>query len=271
MPPTVCMFVWQIRSRELLWGCICSCKINNVHKFRKVSCWLTFIILSLACLWIEFLSVSLVALIWMPCQLDSSQLITSSTSGVQTSLTHSHMLSSALIFQLGRVMLPSHSIRSFSLHLHWLSFYSTPIFELFRSGAVAFSLCKANIFLMNHLSDLLSSLDTFELQWPNTPGILLFTKRKLRNALYLTKHWTKSKEITAGKIFIVIIWTATWSNKHALRKWTPMALTEIVFQVQQVKKVWNLPQTFNIIFLKVQMTSISAQISVKIHSLLTCK
>lgn len=50
----------------------------------------------------------------MRCQLDFSQLITGCTWGVSVSLTHSHMLFPVLIFQLGHVMLTSHSVHSLS-------------------------------------------------------------------------------------------------------------------------------------------------------------
>lgn len=53
----------------------------------------------------------------MRCQLDSSQLITGCTWGVSVSLTHSHMLFPVLIFQLGHVMLTSHSVHSCALSL----------------------------------------------------------------------------------------------------------------------------------------------------------
>lgn len=53
----------------------------------------------------------------MRCQLDFSQLITGCTWGVSVSLTHSHMLFPVLIFQLGHVMLTSHSVHPLSLSL----------------------------------------------------------------------------------------------------------------------------------------------------------
>lgn len=53
----------------------------------------------------------------MRCQLDFSQLITGCTWGVSVSLTHSHMLFPVLIFQLGHVMLTSHSVHSLSRSL----------------------------------------------------------------------------------------------------------------------------------------------------------
>lgn len=61
--------------------------------------------------------VSLPLWILIRCQLDFSQLITGCTWGVTLSLTHSHMLFSVLIFQLGHVMLASHSVHLLSFNL----------------------------------------------------------------------------------------------------------------------------------------------------------
>lgn len=116
-----------------------SCKMNSTHNFRKHSLlvWI-YCFVNLTYFFYYKLVYELKASfclfgllnceICKPCQLDSSQLITGSTLGARVSLTHSHMLSSALIFRLGHVMLTSHSIHSLSPYLHWPSFSLLPFF-----------------------------------------------------------------------------------------------------------------------------------------------
>lgn len=91
-----------------------------------------------------------VSKIIMRCQLDSFQRITGCTLGVSVSLTHSHMLFPVLIFQLGRVMLASHSMRSLSLHLLYLSRSLTHSFSL------SLHLCSLDV---AHLSSLFVNLN----------------------------------------------------------------------------------------------------------------
>lgn len=91
------------------------------HAFMRSVCMLVGLCLVRVCVFkcaLECFSLPLwmhVSKILMRCQLDFSQLITGCTSSVSVSLTHSHMLFPVLIFQLGHVMLMSHSMHSLRL------------------------------------------------------------------------------------------------------------------------------------------------------------